>query len=179
MQARLATALQNRRGGALSPQTLFGAAACQTDAPIDRVMLVVGHDEQRTLIEPADPRQMVDSLAAVLECEESGLRDYCRRRRFLFPGTTIESLERASDLRRRRLAQMLVNKETHIVRHPLPAKIADLQEALSSCLNGRNVSDKRHRSRQDLRPLFDGSPSPFLPSASSDDELEVCARASS
>jgi hypothetical protein len=131
---RLGRILETRQRAKADPAELFGEQACVYRGPSDMIVLTEVHDDKNLVVQQATAGQFIEKLALLTEAEMDELIDAYRKFRFAFPGAGNPRLNGFSDRLREQLRVVLSGRSLHIVRHPSPASISQMQEALKSLL---------------------------------------------
>jgi hypothetical protein len=116
------------------PQALFGATSCAPSSNLDKVFFLVSHEAPEVTVEPVDPHDVARRMLFSLRYERLDLVSAYLKFRFAFPGASNEVIERADELERDALPQVLADKEAYAVHHPFPAPIPALFDAIAPLL---------------------------------------------
>lgn len=128
---RVQTALRRRSRASVRPEALFGPEACALTGPLDRVLLVLAHDDPDVRLTPADAADVARRLAFALEHEWQELLSYYVQFRFAFPDARSSLLEERKELQRAGMARALAGKRAYVLSHPSPAPVRELFHAVS------------------------------------------------
>ena len=118
----------------MPPAKLFGSSAAAVAEPPDKVFFVVSHAAPDVVVEAADPQQVAERMLFSLQEEQRVLMSYYLMFRFAFPERANELIDQSERLQRERLWRMLAGKETYVVRHPYPAPVPALFDAIRPVL---------------------------------------------
>lgn len=120
----------------IHPQKLFGEGFGTLAGTLDEIFFVVSHETPDVIVEPMDAGEIARRMVFSLQHERLDFMSYYLKFRFAFPGVSNELIERAEELQRERLAQVLAGKTAHAVYHPYPVPIPALFDAISPLLMG-------------------------------------------
>jgi hypothetical protein len=98
------------------------------------VFFLVSHEAPEVTVEPVDPHDVARRMLFSLRYERLDLVSAYLKFRFAFPGASNEVIERADELERDALPQVLADKEAYAVHHPFPAPIPALFDAIAPLL---------------------------------------------
>jgi len=130
MRNRLNRFLQGRRSVQMPPEKLFGTEACLDSCPLDKVVVTIGHNRENVSVQPASSEEVAEQLLATTVHEAQELKSYYLKYRFAFPDKRNELIEKFEQIQREMFLRMLADKETYLLRHPVPASLPQLYEAL-------------------------------------------------
>ena len=114
----------------VEPGRLFGAPIGALRGKLHRVLFVASHEDPETRIEPIDPVEVARRMVFSLQFERSAFVSFYRAYRFAFPHARNELIERAEEIERARLTELLADKEALAVIHPYPFAIRPLCDAV-------------------------------------------------
>jgi hypothetical protein len=117
----------------MPPERLFGPLGLLI-SQVDRVLLTVSAAGPETTVEPIDPGEVADRMAASLAYERSDLMALWQQARFAHPGLRNEHLETFETRQRELLAAVLAGRPAWVVTHPYPVDLAELFEAVRPVL---------------------------------------------
>ena len=118
----------------IHPQKLFGKGFDTLAGVLDKIFFVVSHETPDVIVQPMDAGEIARRMVFSLQHERLDFMAYYLKFRFAFPGVSNELIERAEELQRQRLAQVLAGKTAYAVYHPYPAPIPALFDAISALL---------------------------------------------
>ncbi len=104
----------------LQPIQLFGQDACALEGKLEKVFLVVNHEDPEIIVEPISPQEIASRISFALLNEWSDLTTNYIKFRFAFPELRNELVERIEEHQRLLLDQVLKDKQTYVVYHPYP-----------------------------------------------------------
>lgn len=130
MAIRVLEAVERQAFVRIPPERLFGRERCALEGQLDKVFLAVSHDSPRVTVEPANPEEIADRIVFSHEYERLDLISRYLQSRFAFPDRASTLLEHARERERELLGRALAGKEAYTIRHPFPAPIPVLVEAL-------------------------------------------------
>jgi len=116
------------------PQALFGASSCAPAGNLDKVFFLVSHDAPEVTVEPVDPHEIARRMLFSLRYERLDLVSAYLKFRFAFPEASNDVLDRADQIERDALPQVLADKKAYVVHHPFPAPIPALFDAIAPLL---------------------------------------------
>lgn len=96
----------------------------------EKVFFVASHEAPDVTVLPIDPQEIARRMVFSLEEERLSFMSYYLKFRFAFPEARNELIERAEELQRERLIQVLQDKEAYTAYHPYPVPIPALFDAL-------------------------------------------------
>jgi hypothetical protein len=118
----------------LPPQKLFGRGLGPLVGNPEKVLFVASHEASDIRVLPIDVQEVARRMVFSLEEERLPFTSYYLKFRFAFPEARNELIERAEELQRERLTQVLADKEAYAIYHPYPPSIPALFNALSPFL---------------------------------------------
>ncbi len=127
---RLRPVLKHQLHVDILPQDLFKQNTQDLSGTLDKVFFLASHESPDLVVRPIDPLEIGSRMVFSLQYEQMNFLSYYWAFRFAFPQRRNEILERAQDLQRERLFQILANKESWAVYHPYPISLPALHEAV-------------------------------------------------
>ena len=118
----------------ISPQRLFGRGRCSLAGSPQKVLFMTNHGAPEMTIRPINPREIAQRMVFSLQYERLPFTSYYLAFRFAFPETRNEFIERAEELQRERLIEVLADKEAYAVHHPYPVPIPTLFDIINPIL---------------------------------------------
>lgn len=115
----------------IAPERLPGGRPMPTSAPFDRLFLVASEEPEAVTVDPVDPLEVADRMAASLHFERTPLHEWYDRYRFAFPGRRMARLDDADATERRLLRSVFAGKPAWVARHPYPVELARLRDAMA------------------------------------------------
>jgi hypothetical protein len=115
----------------LPPERLFGPGSCRLAGVLDKIVFVASHDLPDVTMRPMDAREVGRRMVFSLQHERLDFMAYYMKFRFAFPEKVNPLIERAEELQRERLEQVLVGKDAYALYHPYPVPIPSLFDAIS------------------------------------------------
>jgi predicted ATP-grasp superfamily ATP-dependent carboligase len=109
--------------------TVFPAGCALTAEP-RTVFLMVSHEASQITVEAAEPYEIAERMSASLAFEAQPLLNQYRAFRFAFPELRNAAIEAMQDVEHALLRQALARQQAYIVRHPYPAPLQGLYEAM-------------------------------------------------
>ncbi len=131
LMSRMTPLLKRQLCVDLPPQELFGQGFGNLVGTPDKVFLAANHEASDITVLPIDPQDIARRMVFSLQEERLPFISYYLKFRFAFPEARNELIERAEELQRERLSQVLEDKEAYAVYHPYPVSIPALFDALS------------------------------------------------
>jgi hypothetical protein len=131
LMSRMTPLLKRQLCVDLPPQELFGQGLGVPMGTPDKVFFVASHEAPDITVLPIDPQEIARRMVFSLQEERLPFMSYYLKFRFAFPEARNELIERAEELQRERLTQVLADKEAYAVYHPYPPSIPALFDALS------------------------------------------------
>lgn len=110
-------------------ETVF-PAGCALRAQPRRVFLMVSHESNQITVEAAESYELAERMSASLAFEAQPLLNQYRAFRFAFPELRNAAIEAMQDVEHALLRQALAGQMAYIVRHPYPAPLQGLYEAM-------------------------------------------------
>lgn len=129
----LLPALQRRRSVEVAPSRLFGAQADNAnslESPINAIFFTMSHTSPDVVVQRANPEELVERMALMLEQEYAELLATYRKYRFAFPTRRNPLLDDFEPLLRQRLAKLLDSTTAYLVYHPYPVRVEAMFDAL-------------------------------------------------
>jgi len=118
----------------VAPERLFGHGSCTLEGPLDKVFFVVSHESPAVTVEPLDPDEVARRMIFSHQFERFDLIAAYLQSRFAFPDRVNTFLEQAREQESGVLGQAFAGKEAYVVRHPFPAPIPALVDAIRPLL---------------------------------------------
>jgi hypothetical protein len=115
------------------PERVFGPLGTMTGR-LDRVLFVVSAAGPDVTVEPIDPGEVAERMAASLLYERLDLTALYLQARFARPGLRNEVLETADARQRSLLGTVLAGHPAYVVTHPAPMELAALLAAVRPVL---------------------------------------------
>ena len=115
----------------LPPRRLFGEESCRLAGTLDKIVFVASHESADVAIRPMDAQEIGRRMVFSLEHERLNFMAYYLKFRFAFPEKVNPLIERAEELQRERLEQVLAGKDAYALYHPYPVSIPSLFGAIS------------------------------------------------
>ena len=131
LRYRARAALERRLFVHVSPQQLFGPAACPGSGRVSTMFVLFSHDAPDVTVRRIEPQDAVRHLMFSLRHEWLELVSYYLQFRFALPSARNELLEEHEERLREALARALRGKDTYAVGHPSPVPVAMMYAALS------------------------------------------------
>jgi hypothetical protein len=131
LMSRMTPLLKRQLCVDLPPEELFGQGLGILMGTPDKVFFAASHEGSDTTVLPIDPQEIARRMVFSLEEERLPLMSFYLKFRFAFPEARNELIERAEELQRERLTQVLADKEAYAIYHPYPPSIPALFDALS------------------------------------------------
>jgi hypothetical protein len=132
---RILSALEQRSCPAVAPQAIFGDRVGSLVGKLDKVFLMVSHDDPWIEVKPTPPAEMALRLAHLAQYEQIPLQEHYLAFKFAFPEATNPFIECSFDIHHEILSQALMGKETYTVWHPYPLVFSELYDELEAgCL---------------------------------------------
>lgn len=131
---RAVTALEQRAYPSVTPQEIFGNHVGSLAGRLDKVFLLVSHDEPWVEVKPTPPSEMALRLAHLAQYEQMQLWEHYLAFKFAFPDATNAIIESSVDSHRRILSQALAGKDTYTIWHPYPLNFSDLYQEIEPLL---------------------------------------------
>jgi len=122
--------LQRQMNVLISPERLFGEAACVLHGRPDVFFYIASHDSPEVIVKPADPLEIANRMVFSLEEERHDLMTAYRKFRFAFPHLRNELIEGSPSCQLAALQQVFEGKAVYSVHHPFPVDIPALYAAL-------------------------------------------------
>jgi hypothetical protein len=135
---RAMPALEGQLHVDLPPERLFGPLGALIGS-LDRVLFTVSAAGPETTVEPIDPAEVAQRMAASLAYERNDLMLLLHQARFADPDLRNERLETFMDRQRDLLERILAGRPAWIVTHPYPVDLAALFDAVRPVLRGGAV----------------------------------------
>jgi len=130
LRHRVRAALERRLFVHVSPQQLFGPAACPGWGRVNTVFVLFSHDAPEVTVRRIEPEDAVRHVMFSLRHEWLELTSYYLQFRFALPSARNELLEQHEERLHEALARALNGKETYAVGHPSPVPVAMMYAAL-------------------------------------------------
>lgn len=122
-------ALHRRLKVQLPPEAVFGRVGAG-GTELRTVFLAFSHPDEEIRVEPADPDEVAERLAASLRHELLALSAQYLAYRFAFPRSAEDPLPALLDRAALLLRRALADKDVFVVRHPHPVRLWDLYAAM-------------------------------------------------
>jgi hypothetical protein len=113
------------------PERLPGGRPMATSASFDRLFLVASEEPEAVTVDPVDPLEVAERMAASLHFERGPLLEWYDRYRFAFPGRRDAAIDGAADAEGRLLRSVFEGKPAWVARHPYPVELARLRDAMA------------------------------------------------
>ena len=107
----------------IPPSELFGADRVSLQGRLDAVVLVMSHEDPRTVTRSTYPGEVVQRMLASLQEERSALLTHYRHFRYAFPDRENPLLDNAAELDSKLLSALLDDRPSVAVLHPHPCDI--------------------------------------------------------
>jgi hypothetical protein len=107
----------------IPPTELFGADKVSLAGRLDAVVLVMSHEDSRTVTRTPYPGEIVQRMLASLEEERSALMTHYRHFRYAFPDRDNPVLDNAAELESKLLSAALDDRPSVAVLHPHPCDV--------------------------------------------------------
>lgn len=124
----------------IPPSDLFGPDKVSLQGHLDAVVLVMSHEDPRTVTRATYPGEVVQRMLASLEEERSALMTHYRHFRYAFPDRDNPVLDNATELDSKLLSDLLEGRPSVAVLHPHPCDIhllgRTVTAAVESALGG-------------------------------------------
>jgi hypothetical protein len=114
----------------IPPADLFGPDKVSLEGRLDAVVLVMSHEDPRTVTRPTYPGEVVQRMLASLQEERSALLTHYRHFRYAFPDRDNPVLDNAGELDAKLLSAVLDGRGSVAVLHPHPCDIQLLGRAV-------------------------------------------------
>jgi hypothetical protein len=124
------------------PADLFGPDRVALQGRLDAVVLVMSHDDPRTVSRTPHPGEVVQRMAASLEEERSALMTHYRHFRYAFPDRHNPVLDDATELESKLLSAMLGAAPSTAVQHPHPCDIHLLGRTVLTAVDAIRSADR-------------------------------------
>ena len=131
---RALTLVERQSSTRVPPRRLFGADACLPYGPFDALLFVVSHESPAVAVEPFEGGRLAAMMPFSHEFERLELLGRYLQTRFAFPERANTFLEGLRAREAEILAEAFAGKRAHLVRHPFPAPIPALVEAMRPLL---------------------------------------------
>ncbi|MBI5031579.1 MAG: hypothetical protein HZB51_13710 [Chloroflexi bacterium] len=132
---RLMPLLKSQLSADIHPERLFGNRFGSLTGNFDLLLFAASHDMPGTHVEPITPSQVARRMVFSLQYERLAFMGYYNMFRFAFPDRVNSLVERAEEIQRELLMQVMANKPAYAVYHPYPAVIPDLFDAVSPLID--------------------------------------------
>lgn len=134
--ATRARALVERQLSAqVPPDRLLAGQVAPDGTHLDRLVLIMGHDDPATTVEPATAADVARRATESFLFETADLLGHDRRFRFAFPDRANPHLDGLDERHRTALAHGLRDVPAILVRHPYPVEIPTLYDAIAPHLD--------------------------------------------
>lgn len=128
---RLTRLLEGQRHVDAPAEALFGEDLGPMAGPFDRLFLMTTWERATTVVRPLDPMEVAARMAFSLHHERLELLACYQRFRYAFPGAENTVMDRADELERALLYEVLRGKTTYAVEHPSPMSLEALFDAMA------------------------------------------------
>jgi hypothetical protein len=133
--SRAIPVMKRQLGVDLPPERLFNGSIGNLSGHFDRLIFVASHESDCVTVQPINPLEVARRMVFSLQYEQLDFMSYYQKFRFAFPDVANELVEKAEDLQREMLTQVLTNKKSYAVFHPYPVSIPALFDAISPLVN--------------------------------------------
>ncbi|HEX2575306.1 MAG TPA: hypothetical protein VHK88_03095 [Aquihabitans sp.] len=130
--ARLRTAIDRHRFVDAPVEVVAPHGRVDEPLPVGRTYLMSSTPGPDTTLRLVSGTEVADRMAASLAYERAPLRDLVDAFRYALPSEAVADLDAVSGLERERLRRLLGDVPTAEVRHPYPASLDALHEAMAS-----------------------------------------------
>jgi len=127
---RVSTKLQRQRYVHVTPEKLFGAAACAREGRLDKLVFVVSREAPDVAVQPVAGADVARRMAFSLQYERQRLLGSYLQFRFAFPERRSEIVDAAAERERELLLEHFSDLEACVVMHRFPPSIPSLFDAL-------------------------------------------------
>ncbi|CAN5147791.1 hypothetical protein BH20ACT13_BH20ACT13_10590 [soil metagenome] len=118
----------------VAPERLFGRDSCVLEGPLDKVFFVVSHESADVTVEPLGSDEVARRMIFSHQFERLELIAAYLQSRFAFPDRVNTLLEQAREQEGVLLGQAFAGTDAYVVRHPFPAPIPALVDAIRPLL---------------------------------------------
>jgi hypothetical protein len=123
------------------PQEIFGERYCQTKTSLDKLFLMMVHQDDDIKVEPIDGVRLAQSMVQSNVSEQIDFLEIYKAFRFAFPDKCNDLLEQFEARQMALLAKAFANKEAYRVLHPYPVSFQALYEHMRPyCQVNHNVA---------------------------------------
>ena len=112
----------------LPPGKLFERTANDLAGSPKKVFFVGSHAHPDLTIQPVDPQEIAGRMVFSLQEEIKDFMSYYLKFRFAFPERSNSFIDRAEEVQRRILSEVLAGKDAYAIYHPYPVSIPALFE---------------------------------------------------
>jgi hypothetical protein len=131
---RVQALVDQQRNVLVPPATLFGREFCVSHGAFDFLVFAVSHDRPDVVVIDVDPLAVARRMEFSLLYERLDLLGAFLKYRFAFPDAGAERIEAAIEQQRELLCDRFKGRLAYELRHPFPAPIPAMVDAIDPVL---------------------------------------------